>query len=132
MAEKIRRLAPTARVEIAHGQMHEDDLEDVMLRFAHKEFDVLVCTTIVESGLDIPNVNTIVVDNADRLGLAQLYQLARPSRALQPPGLCVSLVPQGQAVVGGRRKAPERPARVPGPGQRLQSCPARPGNTRRG
>ena len=75
VAEKIRRLAPTARVEIAHGQMHEDDLEDVMLRFAHKEFDVLVCTTIVESGLDIPNVNTIVVDNADRLGLAQLYQL---------------------------------------------------------
>ena len=75
IAEKIRRLVPTARVEVAHGQMHADDLEDVMLRFAHKEFDVLVCTTIVESGLDIPNVNTIVVDNADRLGLSQLYQL---------------------------------------------------------
>jgi len=75
VAEKIRRLAPTARVEIAHGQMHEDDLEDVMLRFAHHEFDVLVCTTIVESGLDISNVNTMIVDNADRLGLAQLYQL---------------------------------------------------------
>ena len=75
IAEKIRRLVPTARCEVAHGQMHADDLEDVMLRFAHKEFDVLVCTTIVESGLDIPNVNTIVVDNADRLGLSQLYQL---------------------------------------------------------
>ncbi len=75
VAEKVRRLVPTARVEIAHGQMHADDLEDVMLRFAEKAFDVLVCTTIVESGLDIPNVNTIVVDNADRLGLAQLYQL---------------------------------------------------------
>ena len=75
VAEKIRRLAPTARVEIAHGQMHEDDLEDVMLRFGDREFDVLVCTTIVESGLDISNVNTIVVDNADRLGLSQLYQL---------------------------------------------------------
>ncbi len=75
VAEKIRRLAPTARVEIAHGQMHEDDLEDVMLRFAHHEFDVLVCTTIVESGLDISNVNTMIVDNADKLGLAQLYQL---------------------------------------------------------
>ena len=75
VAEKIRRLVPTARVEVAHGQMHADDLEDVMLRFAHKEFDVLVCTTIVESGLDIPNVNTIIVDNADRLGLSQLYQL---------------------------------------------------------
>ena len=75
VAEKIRRLVPTARCEIAHGQMHADDLEDVMLRFAAREFDVLVCTTIVESGLDIPNVNTIIVDNADRLGLAQLYQL---------------------------------------------------------
>ena len=75
VAEKVRRLAPTARVEIAHGQMHEDDLEDVMLRFGDREFDVLVCTTIVESGLDISNVNTIVVDNADRLGLSQLYQL---------------------------------------------------------
>ena len=75
VAEKIRRLVPTARVEVAHGQMHADDLEDVMLRFAEKAFDVLVCTTIVESGLDIPNVNTIIVDNADRLGLAQLYQL---------------------------------------------------------
>ena len=75
VAEKIRRLAPTARVEVAHGQMHEDDLEDVMLRFGDREFDVLVCTTIVESGLDISNVNTIVVDNADRLGLSQLYQL---------------------------------------------------------
>ncbi len=75
VAEKVRRLVPTARVEIAHGQMHADDLEDVMLRFAEKAFDVLVCTTIVESGLDIPNVNTIIVDNADRLGLAQLYQL---------------------------------------------------------
>ncbi len=75
VAEKIRRLVPTARCEVAHGQMHADDLEDVMLRFAEKAFDVLVCTTIVESGLDIPNVNTIIVDNADRLGLAQLYQL---------------------------------------------------------
>jgi len=75
VAEKIRRLVPSARCEIAHGQMHADDLEDIMLRFENRDFDVLVCTTIVESGLDIPNVNTIVVDNADRLGLAQLYQL---------------------------------------------------------
>ena len=75
VAEKIRRLVPTARCEVAHGQMHADDLEDVMLQFAERAFDVLVCTTIVESGLDIPNVNTIIVDNADRLGLSQLYQL---------------------------------------------------------
>ncbi len=75
MAEKLRRLVPTAKVEFAHGQMHEDDLEDVMSRFSEGEFNVLVCTTIVESGLDISNVNTIVVDNADRLGLSQLYQI---------------------------------------------------------
>ena len=75
VAEKIRRLVPTARVDFAHGQMHEDDLEDAMVRFAANEFQVLVCTTIVESGLDIPNVNTIIVNNADKLGLAQLYQL---------------------------------------------------------
>ncbi len=75
IAEKLRRLVPAANVEFAHGQMHEDDLEDVMLRFASGEFNILVCTTIVESGLDISNVNTIIVDNADKLGLAQLYQL---------------------------------------------------------
>ena len=75
VAEKIRRLVPTARAEIGHGQMHENDLEDVMQRFDDHEFDVLVCTTIVESGLDISNVNTMIVDNADKLGLAQLYQL---------------------------------------------------------
>ena len=75
VAEKVRRLVPSAKVEYAHGQMHADDLEETMLRFAAGDFNVLVCTTIVESGLDIPNVNTIVVDNADRLGLAQLYQL---------------------------------------------------------
>jgi transcription-repair coupling factor (superfamily II helicase) len=75
MSEKLRRLVPAAKVEFAHGQMHEDDLEDVMARFSEGEFNILVCTTIVESGLDISNVNTIVVDNADRLGLSQLYQI---------------------------------------------------------
>ncbi len=75
VAEKIRRLAPSAKVEFAHGQMHADDLESVMLRFSENEFQILVCTTIIESGLDIPNVNTIIVDNADKLGLGELYQL---------------------------------------------------------
>ena len=75
IAEKLRRLVPSAKVEYAHGQMHADDLEEVMVRFDNGEFNILVCTTIVESGLDISNVNTIIVDNADRLGPAQLYQL---------------------------------------------------------
>ena len=71
----IRRLAPDARVAVAHGQMPEDQLESTMLAFAEHEFDVLVCTTIIESGLDIPNVNTLIVNRADTFGLAQLYQL---------------------------------------------------------
>jgi transcription-repair coupling factor (superfamily II helicase) len=75
MAAKIRQLVPEANVGIGHGQMHEDQLERTMLSFAHGETDVLVCTTIIESGLDIPNANTIIINQADRLGLAQLYQL---------------------------------------------------------
>jgi transcription-repair coupling factor (superfamily II helicase) len=75
VAEHLRELVPEARIGIAHGQMDEGRLERVVLDFWERSYDVLVCTTIVESGLDIPNVNTLVVDRADRLGLAQLYQL---------------------------------------------------------
>jgi transcription-repair coupling factor (superfamily II helicase) len=75
IAARIRKLVPDAEVGIGHGQMHEDQLERTMLAFAHGEIDVLVCTTIIESGLDIPNANTIIINQADRLGLAQLYQL---------------------------------------------------------
>jgi transcription-repair coupling factor (superfamily II helicase) len=75
IANQLMRLVPEARIAVGHGQMHEDELERVMLAFANGEYDVLVCTTIIESGLDIPNVNTIVVHQAHRLGLAQLYQL---------------------------------------------------------
>ncbi|HEV7810392.1 MAG TPA: TRCF domain-containing protein, partial [Candidatus Limnocylindrales bacterium] len=70
-----KRLVPEAQVGIGHGQMNEDQLERTMLGFSRGEIDVLVCTTIIESGLDIPNANTIVIDRADTLGLAQLYQL---------------------------------------------------------
>ncbi len=75
MAQRIRELVPEARVVVAHGQMDGALLEKVMLSFAHREADVLVCSTIIENGVDIPNVNTIVVNNAHRLGLTQLYQL---------------------------------------------------------
>jgi transcription-repair coupling factor (superfamily II helicase) len=74
-ADQLRRIVPSARIAVAHGQMAEGALERVMLAFAQGEHDVLVCTTIIESGLDIPNANTIVIDRADALGLAQLYQL---------------------------------------------------------
>ena len=66
---------PEARFGIGHGQMDEDVLEEVILGFVRKEFDVLISTTIIESGIDIPNVNTIIIDNADTFGLTQLYQL---------------------------------------------------------
>ena len=74
-ADKIRTLVPEARVIIGHGQMHEDDLSRVMEQFSNGEADVLVCTTIIESGLDIPAANTMIVDRAGNFGLAQLYQL---------------------------------------------------------
>ncbi len=74
-ARRLRDLVPEARVEVAHGQMGEHQLEDVIQRFWDKSIDVLVCTTIVESGLDISNANTLVLERADTLGLAQLHQL---------------------------------------------------------
>jgi len=74
-ARKIKELVPEARISIAHGQMSESELEDTMLDFQSGEADVLVVTTIIESGLDIPNVNTMIVIDSDRFGLSQLYQL---------------------------------------------------------
>ncbi len=75
VALKVSRIVPHAKVAIAHGQMKEHELEKVMLRFINKEIDVLVSTTIVESGIDIPSVNTIIINHAHKFGLAQLYQL---------------------------------------------------------
>jgi transcription-repair coupling factor (superfamily II helicase) len=75
MANLLRRVVPEARIGVAHGQMGEAALEQVMIRFLQGEFDVLLATTIIENGLDIPRVNTIIVNRADRFGLAQLYQL---------------------------------------------------------
>ncbi len=75
VAAQVQRLVPEATVAVAHGQMDEDELEQVMMAFYREEFDVLVCTTIIENGLDVANANTIIVDDADRMGLAQLYQL---------------------------------------------------------
>ncbi|HDP70212.1 MAG TPA: transcription-repair coupling factor [Actinobacteria bacterium] len=71
----IAGIVPEARIAVAHGQMKEHDLEKVMLDFLAKKFDILLCTTIIESGIDIPTVNTLIVDEADKLGLAQMYQL---------------------------------------------------------
>lgn len=75
IAYKVRNLVPDARVGIVHGQMDVHQVEKIMLAFMNHEIDILVCTTIVETGIDIPNANTLIVENADRLGLAQLYQI---------------------------------------------------------
>ena len=75
MRAKLESLVPDARIVVGHGQMHADDLEEVMTKFVSGEADVLLSTTIIESGLDIPNANTIIIDRADRFGLSELYQL---------------------------------------------------------
>ncbi len=75
VAKKLRALLPRARIVVGHGQMHSDDLEEVMTEFVNGKADVLLSTTIIESGLDIPNANTIIIDRADRFGLSDLYQL---------------------------------------------------------
>lgn len=75
MAATIQKLVPEARIAVAHGQMAGKELEDIMVAFVNKEVDVLLCTTIIESGLDIPTANTIIIDRAERLGLAEIYQL---------------------------------------------------------
>lgn len=75
VAVKLKELVPEARIRVAHGQMSESMLEDVILGFWNRDFDVLVCTTIVESGLDIPNANTLIVERADMFGLSQLHQI---------------------------------------------------------
>jgi transcription-repair coupling factor (superfamily II helicase) len=93
IAERVRRLAPRARVAMAHGQMKETELEAVMARFVGGEVDVLVSTMIVESGLDVPNANTMIVDRADRFGLAQLYQLRGRVGRSHRRAYCYLLVP---------------------------------------
>lgn len=75
LAERVRKLVPEAKVVVGHGQMREHALEDVMMNFIRGESDVMVCTTIIETGIDIPNANTLIILNADKLGLSQLYQL---------------------------------------------------------
>ena len=73
--QHLLKLVPDLRIEVGHGQMSEDDLEQVMVRFYHHDADLLLCTTIIENGLDVSNANTIIIDNADHMGLSQLYQL---------------------------------------------------------
>ncbi len=93
VSDHVRRLVPRARVAVGHGQMRERDLEDVMHRFARGEIDVLVSTMIVESGLDVPNANTMFVNRADYFGLAQLYQLRGRVGRSHRRAYCYLMVP---------------------------------------
>ena len=94
----LRKLLPQARVAVGHGRMAESELEDVMLSFSEGDVDVLVCTTIIESGLDIPNANTLIIDRADRFGLAQLYQLRGRVGRGRPRAYAYMLVPRGRRI----------------------------------
>jgi transcription-repair coupling factor (superfamily II helicase) len=89
----IQRLVPEARIVVGHGQMNEDELEKAMLEFVAKKYDVLLATTIVENGLDIPNANTIVINRADRYGLSQLYQLRGRVGRSDRPAYAYLLIP---------------------------------------
>ena len=72
---QLQKLVPNARIAIGHGQMNEKELEKIIIDFANHEYDILLATTIIENGIDIPNANTMIIHNADKFGLAQLYQL---------------------------------------------------------
>lgn len=98
IANYIGELVPESKVSIAHGQMSEGELEGAMLEFARGEKDVLVCTTIIESGLDIPNVNTLIVNKADSFGLSQLYQLRGRVGRSSRRAYAYMLVPQAQGI----------------------------------
>src|ERR1700719_132754 len=102
--EKIVDLVPQARVEIGHGQMDSDELEEVMARFVAGKIDVLICTTIIESGLDIPNADTIVIDRAARFGLADLYQLRGRVGRAEHKAYAYLLLPREMMTIGAARK----------------------------
>ena len=131
-ARRLRELAPEARIAVGHGQMHSDELEEVMTTFVNGESDVLLSTTIIESGLDIPNANTIIIDRADRFGLSDLYQLRGRVGPLQAPGLRLFAAAAPRRPAGRRPQTSERHQAIFQPGQRLQNRHARPGNPRRG
>ena len=116
IAAKVKKLVPEARVEFAHGQMSEHELSEVMHRFVRGEFDVLICTTIVESGVDIPRVNTILIDHADRFGLADLYQLRGRVGRARHKAYAFLLLPRGGSLSDDSRRRIEALKRYTGHG----------------
>lgn len=104
VAERIRALVPAARIVVGHGQMETDELENVMAKFINGDADVLVSTTIIESGIDIPNANTIIIDRADRFGLSDLYQLRGRVGRYKHQAYAYLLLPRHAALLSDVRK----------------------------
>ncbi len=104
VAQKLRALVPKARILVGHGQMDADDLEEVMSKFVNGEADVLLSTTIIESGLDIPNANTIIIDRADRFGLSDLYQLRGRVGRYKHQAYAYLLLPRHAGLLSDARK----------------------------
>lgn len=104
MAETVRELVPESRVAVAHGQMKERELEQIMQSFYHKRHNVLVCTTIIETGIDIPNANTIIINRADKFGLAQLHQLRGRVGRSHHQAYCYLLVPSIKGLTSDAQK----------------------------
>ncbi len=104
ICDRIKRIAPKISIGMGHGQMPEENLENVMLDFMHRKFDLLLSTTIIESGLDIPTANTIIIDRADTFGLAQLYQLRGRVGRSHHRAYCYLLTPQDKAMTDDARK----------------------------
>ena len=128
IAGDVRELAPNAQVGLAHGQMRERDLEQTMLDFYHRRFQVLVCTTIIETGIDIPNANTIVINRADRFGLAQLHQLRGRVGRSHHRAYAYLIVPDRRAMTADAIKAARSNRIAGGSRSRLQPRDPRPRN----
>lgn len=104
VTKKLKEIVPEARIRFGHGQMSENELEKLMIDFMNHKFDILVCTTIIESGIDIPNANTIIMDRADQLGLAQLYQLRGRVGRSHRQAYCYLITPSDDLITSKAKK----------------------------
>ena len=132
VADDLRRLAPDARIVIGHGQMPPKMLEEVMLTFMRREADVLVSTTIIESGIDIPTANTMFINQADHFGLAELHQLRGRVGRYKHRAYCYLLLPPDRTVNEVASQTPQSHRELLHAGRGVQDRDARPGDPRRG
>jgi len=119
MADEVQKLVPDARILIGHGQMGDGEMEDAMLKFIRHEADILVCTTIIESGLDIPNANTIIINNADRFGISELHQLRGRVGRWKHRAYWLPAVTGRPPRDAGRRQAPQGDRGILAPRRRV-------------